>query len=109
MCQRPSHDTLAEGLSLSRPALTRIMCCGSVQLTCSAATPLRRAAQLGKLEVALGGVIAFAEPDAEADDALRMGLVQALWQTSTGAQQMQARPHHALHTLHKHRLQGLRA
>ena len=46
------------------------------------------------MEVALGAVIAFAEPDAEAGDALRMGLVQALWQTQSGAQQMQARARH---------------
>ena len=42
-------------------------------------------------------MIAFAEPDAEAGDALRMGLVQALWQTSSGAQQMQARARHVSH------------
>lgn len=71
-------------------------------MTRSAAPAPRRAAQLGKLEVVLGGVIAFAEPDAEADDALRMGLVQALWQTSSGAQQMQARASHVSNTRSMH-------
>jgi hypothetical protein len=51
----------------------------------------RRAAQLGALGVALGDVVAFAAPDAEAGEPLQLGLVQALWQTAAGRQEMQAR------------------
>ena len=41
--------------------------------------------------MALGEVVAFAAPDAEAGELLQMGLVQALWQAASGRQEMQAR------------------